>query len=440
MRVHPGGDSYRALTHSGVRIVSASLERPSVSCVVPPWSVVRVARVALSNVVTTGCSIARTDSGAVASIGLDAVAHNVRVLQQFAGHASVMAVVKADGYNHGGVEVARAAVAAGAQELGVTTIGEALELRAAGIDVPVLTWLHRVDSDFAAAITERVGIGVSTARQLDAVVDAAERVGDTADVSLKIDTGLNRNGVAEADLDAVLDTTAAAVASGSVRLTGMFSHLACADEPDHPANDAQAERLRDAVARATRRGTPPAVVHLSNSAATLTRPDLGFDMVRPGIALYGLSPVPSLGMFGLRPVMTLSAQVVNIKTVSEGESVSYGYTWTAPTDTVVALVALGYADGVVRSLSGRFEVTIAGRRYPSVGRVCMDQFVVDLGGDGSGVALGDEALLFGTGDRGEANAQDWADALDTISYEVVTGIRGRVRRRFVDARSGEATH
>lgn len=388
---------------------------------------------------TIGCGDERIGSGAVASIDLDAVGHNVRVLQQFAGDAAVMAVLKADGYNHGAVEVAHAAVASGVQEIGVTTIGEALELRAAGIEVPVLAWLHRTDSDYDAAITAQVGIGVSTAAQLDSVVAAALRVGRPADLSLKIDTGLNRNGVAEADLDAVLDSTAAAVAEGAVHLVGMFSHLACADEPEHPANDAQAERLRDAVNRATRRGTPPAVVHLSNSAATLTRPDLCFDMVRPGIALYGFSPVPQLGTFGLRPVMTLSAQVANIKKVSEGESVSYGYTWTAQTDTVVALIALGYADGVVRSLSGRFEVTIAGRRFPSVGRVCMDQFVVDLGGDGSGVAVGDEALLFGPGDRGEAHAQDWADALETISYEVVTGIRGRVRRQFVGARSGEAT-
>nr|WP_255182528.1 alanine racemase [Rhodococcus sp. WWJCD1] len=386
-----------------------------------------------------GCGDERTGSGAVASVDLDAVAHNVRVLQQFAGDAAVMAVLKADGYNHGAIEVAHAAVAAGVQEIGVTTIGEALELRAAGIRVPVLAWLHRTDSDYDAAITAQVGIGVSTAAQLDAVVAAARRVGRAADLSLKIDTGLNRNGVAEADLDVVLDATAAAVAEGAVHLVGMFSHLACSDEPEHPANDAQAQRLRDAVSRATRRGTPPAVVHLSNSAATLTRPDLCFDMVRPGIALYGLSPVPQLGKFGLRPVMTLSAQVANIKKVSKGESVSYGYTWTAQTDTVVALIALGYADGVVRSLSGRFDVTIAGRRFPSVGRVCMDQFVVDLGGDGSGVAVGDEALLFGPGDRGESHAQDWADALDTISYEVVTGIRGRVRRQFVGARSGEAT-
>nr|WP_256983993.1 alanine racemase [Rhodococcus sp. 15-649-2-2] len=386
-----------------------------------------------------GCGDERTGSGAVASVDLDAVAHNVRVLQQFAGDAAVMAVLKADGYNHGAIEVAHAAVAAGVQEIGVTTIGEALELRAAGIRVPVLAWLHRTDSDYDAAITAQVGIGVSTAAQLDAVVAAARRVGRAADLSLKIDTGLNRNGVAEADLDVVLDATAAAVAEGAVHLVGMFSHLACSDEPEHPANDAQAQRLRDAVSRATRRGTPPAVVHLSNSAATLTRPDLCFDMVRPGIALYGLSPVPQLGKFGLRPVMTLSAQVASIKKVSKGESVSYGYTWTAQTDTVVALIALGYADGVVRSLSGRFDVTIAGRRFPSVGRVCMDQFVVDLGGEGSGVAVGDEALLFGPGDRGESHAQDWADALDTISYEVVTGIRGRVRRQFVGARSGEAT-
>jgi alanine racemase len=398
---------------------------------------------ALSNVVTIGNGDVetdpRTDSGALATVDLDAVAHNVRVLQEFAGDAAVMAVLKSDAYNHGAGPVAHAAVAAGVHEFGVTTIGEALELRAAGITVPVLAWLHRADSDFGAAIAEDIGVGVSTAGQLNSVIAAARRTGLTADLSLKIDTGLNRNGVARADLDVVLDATASAVAEGSVRLTGMFSHLACADEPNHPANDAQAERLRDAVARAGRRGISPPVVHLSNSAATLTRPDLGFDMVRPGIALYGLSPVPDMGDFGLRPVMTLSAQVAHIKKVNRGESVSYGYTWTAPTDTVVALVALGYADGVVRRLSGRFEVTIDGRRYPSVGRVCMDQFVVDLGGDSSGVAIGDEAILFGPGDSGEPHAQDWADALDTIGYEVVTGVRGRVRRRFVGTRSGEAT-
>lgn len=314
---------------------------------------------ALSNVVTIGNGDVetdpRTDSGALATVDLDAVAHNVRVLQEFAGDAAVMAVLKSDAYNHGAGPVAHAAVAAGVHEFGVTTIGEALELRAAGITVPVLAWLHRADSDFGAAIAENIGVGVSTAGQLNSVIAAARRTGLTADLSLKIDTGLNRNGVARADLDVVLDATASAVAEGSVRLTGMFSHLACADEPNHPANDAQAERLRDAVARAGRRGISPAVVHLSNSAATLTRPDLGFDMVRPGIALYGLSPVPDMGDFGLRPVMTLSAQVAHIKKVNRGESVSYGYTWTAPTDTVVALVALGYADGVVRQI-GRAHV------------------------------------------------------------------------------------
>lgn len=373
----------------------------------------------------------RTGSGASASIDLDAVAHNVGVLRRAAGEAAVMAVLKSDGYNHGAVEVAHAALAAGVSEFGVTTIDEAIDLRAAGITAPVLAWLHRVDSNFDLAIGEQIGIAVSTAAQLDAVVAAAHRVGRAAELSLKVDTGLNRNGIADADLDSVLDSTAAAAADGSVQLRGIFSHLACADEPGNPVNDAQAERLRDAVRRAERRGIAPTAVHLSNSAATLTRPDFGFDLVRPGIALYGLSPVPELGGFGLRPVMTLSAQVANVKTVSEGDSVSYGHTWTAPAPTVVGLVAIGYADGVVRRLGGRIDVAIAGRRYPSIGRVCMDQFVVDLGDNSSGVAPGDEALLFGPGDRGEAQAQEWADALETISYEVVTGIRGRVRRRYV---------
>lgn len=372
-----------------------------------------------------------TGSGSSIVVDLDAVTHNVRLLREHAGSAVTMVVVKADGYNHGAVAVAKAALAAGAGELGVTTVGEAVTLRTAGITAPILSWLHRPDTDFVPAVEHGIELGLSSAAQVTAVAAAAATAHRTAEITLKVDTGLNRNGVSMGDLDDVLRVLGAAAAEGSVRLRGIFSHLACADVPGHPANDRQAEVLRESVARATKAGLRPEVVHLANSAATLTRPDLHFDMVRPGIAVYGLSPIPELGGFGLRPVMTVSASVALVKRVRAGEGVSYGHTWTAQRDTVVGLVPMGYADGVRRNLGGRFDVAIGGRRFSSVGRVCMDQFMVDLGPDGSGVSVGDTAVLFGSGEGGGPVAQEWADTLDTIHYEVVAGIGGRARRLYV---------
>ncbi|MCZ4554823.1 alanine racemase [Rhodococcus maanshanensis] len=367
---------------------------------------------------------------AEALIDLDAIAHNVRLLCEHAGDAAVMAVVKADAYNHGAAAVARTALASGAAELGVTTVEEALELRAAGIDAPILSWLHTPDTDFTAAIAAGIELSVSSPRHLGSVVAAARALGSTATVTLKVDTGLGRNGVSPFELEDTLRDLARAEAEGAVRLRGMFSHLAHADEPHHPMIDTQAARLEHAVADARRVGLRPELVHLANSAAVLTRPDLRFDMVRPGIAIYGLSPVPELGGFGLRPAMTLRARVALVKKIAAGEGVSYGHTWIAPRDTTVALLPVGYADGIPRALGGRFEVQIGGRRHPQIGRVCMDQVVVDLGPDPAGIAEGDVAVLFGSGDDGEPVAQDWADALDTIHYEVVTGVRGRIVRGF----------
>ena len=382
-----------------------------------------------------GGSIGSCDPSAPAEalVDLDAIAHNVAILREHADTAAVMVVVKADGYNHGAVEVAQAALAAGARELGVTTVDEALHLRAAGIDAPVLSWLNPLDADYAAAISADVEIGLSSTAQLQAVAAAANTVGSAATVTIKVDTGLNRNGVAPSEYPDFLDALARFEADGAVRLRAIFSHLARADQPHHPVIDVQRERFLDAIATAKRYGLVPDLVHLANSAATLTRPDLAFDMVRPGIAMYGLSPVPELGGFGLRPAMTLRAQVVLVKQVAAGEGVSYGHEWIAPHDTHVALLPAGYADGITRALGGRFEVLIGERRYPSIGRVCMDQVVVDLGPDEPSVRSGDEAVFFGPGTRGEPVAQDWADLLDTIHYEVVTGVRGRVTRTFVGA-------
>lgn len=367
---------------------------------------------------------------AEAVVDLDAIAHNVRVLAEHAGSAQVMAVVKADGYGHGAVQVARAAVGAGAAELGVATLEEALALRAGGITAPVLAWLHRPGTDFAPALAGDVQIAVSSMRQLADLLDAARRTGRTATVTVKADTGMNRNGVAVADYPALLIALRRAVADGAIRLRGLMSHLACADEPDHPANALQAQRFAELLEQAHDQGVAFEVAHLANSSAVMTRPDLAYDIVRPGIAVYGLSPIQNHGDFGLVPAMTLKSVVVLVRSIRAGDGVSYGHTWVADRDTTLALLPIGYADGVLRALSGRFDVLINGRRRAAVGRVCMDQFVVDLGPGPVDVSEGDEAILFGPGLRGEPTAQDWADALGTVHYEVVTSPRGRVSRTY----------
>ncbi|WP_197382352.1 alanine racemase [Mycolicibacterium mengxianglii] len=365
-----------------------------------------------------------------AEVDLDAVAFNVRLLTEHAGSAAVMAVVKADGYGHGAAPVARAALAAGAAELGVATVAEALALRRDGITAPVLAWLHPPGTDFAPALTADVQIGISSLAQLDELLGAVRRTGVTATITVKVDTGLNRNGVSAQEYPALLEALRRAVAEDAVRVRGIMSHLACGDDPDNPTNDLQGQRLTQMRAQAHQAGLDVEVAHLSNSPAVLARHDLAFDMVRPGVAVYGLSPIPSRGDFGLIPVMTVKAPVTLVKSLHAGDGVSYGHTWVAEQDTTVALVPLGYADGVFRSLGGRIEVMINGRRRRSVGRICMDQFVVDLGPGQVDVAPGDEAILFGPGTSGEQTAQDWAELAGTINYEIATSPRGRIVRRY----------
>ncbi len=374
--------------------------------------------------------------GAEALVDLGAIAHNVRVLREHAGSAEVMAVVKADAYGHGAPQVARAAVAAGAAELGVATIEEALTLRAAGITAPVLAWLHPPGTDFAPALSAGVQIAVSSSRQVAEVLTAAERTGRTAEVTIKVDTGLNRNGVSLADYPAVLSALQRAAADDAVRVRGIMSHLVSGDAPNDPLNDVQAQRFSEMIAEGRRRGVDFEVAHLSNSPSAMTRPDLGFDMVRPGIAVYGLSPIPELGDLGLRPAMTLKCTVSMVKSVKAGEGVSYGHTWIADQDTTLALLPIGYADGVYRTLSGRIDALINGRLRRNVGRICMDQLVVNLGPGTPDVTEGDEAVLFGSGTSGEPTAQDWADLLGTIHYEVVTSPRGRVVRTYREVDAG----
>jgi alanine racemase len=373
---------------------------------------------------------------AEAVVDLGAVRHNTAVLAAAAPSAQVMAVVKADGYGHGAEPVARAALAAGASWLGVCTLEEALDLRAAGITAPLLSWLHLPGDDFGAALAAGVDLSASSREHLAAILAAARATGHRARLHLKADTGLSRNGAPAAEWGDLLDDAAKGVADGTAEVVAVWSHLAFADSPHHPVIDRQLARLDVAWRAARDRGLAP-LRHLANSAATLTRSDLHLDLVRPGIAVYGLDPLDRpVAESPLRPAMTLRARVALVKRVPAGEGVSYGHEWTTPRETVLALLPLGYADGVPRRLNarGRMRVLLGGRVLPVVGRVCMDQVVVDCGPDGD-VRAGDPAVLFGPGDGGEPTAQDWADELDTIHYEVATGVHGR---RVVRTVVGEA--
>jgi alanine racemase len=369
-------------------------------------------------------------------VDLGAIQHNVRLLRELAGSAEVMVVVKADGYGHGASRVGQAAIAAGASELGVATLDEALDLRHDGVTAPVLCWLHAPGTDFAPALAADVQLGVSSTRQLAEVLDAAGRTGRTATVTVKVDTGLSRNGVGPAEFGDLLVALRRAASDEAIRLRGIMSHLACGDDPTSPVNDQQAQRFSEMLTQAREAGVEFEVAHLCNSPAAMTRPDLAFDMVRPGIAVYGQTPIPARGHMGLRPAMTLKCPVALVRSLKAGDGVSYGHTWVATADTTVALIPLGYADGVFRGLSGRISVQINGRLRPNVGRICMDQFVVDLGPGPVDVSEGDEAILFGPGDGGEPTTLDWAELLGTINYEVVTSPRGRVSRLYVDAPGG----
>ncbi|OBG11875.1 alanine racemase [Mycolicibacterium celeriflavum] len=365
-----------------------------------------------------------------AVVDLDAIAHNVRLLRDLAGTAQVLVVVKADGYGHGATQVSRAALAAGAAELGVATVAEALALRRDGITAPVLAWLHPPGTDFAPAVAADVQIAVSSVRQLGELLEAVTRTGRSASVTVKADTGLSRNGVGPADYPAMIATLKRAQADGALRVRGLMSHLVHGDNPDDPLNSQQAQRLTEMRTYAAEQGVQFEIVHLSNSPAAMTRPDLAFDLVRPGIAVYGQTPIPERGDMGLRPAMTLKCPVALVRSLRAGDGVSYGHTWVADRDTTVALLPVGYADGIFRNLSNRIDVLINGRLRRGVGRICMDQFVVDLGPDGDAVE-GDDAILFGPGVQGESTAQDWADLLGTINYEVVTSPRGRFVRTYI---------
>ncbi|MEU8839856.1 alanine racemase [Streptomyces roseus] len=373
-----------------------------------------------------------TPTRVYAEIDLDAVRANVRALRARAPRAELMAVVKADAYGHGAIRCARAAQDAGATWLGTATPEEALALRAAGIAGPILCWLWTPGGPWQAAVEADLDISVSGIWALDEVRKAALAAGRTARVQLKADTGLGRGGCQPADWTELVGAAVAAQAEGTVKITGVWSHFACADEPGHPSIALQLAAFRDMLAHAEEEGVEPEVRHIANSPATLTLPESHFDLVRCGLAVYGVSPAPELGTareLGLRPAMTLKASVALVKTVPAGHGVSYGHHYVTEAETNLALIPAGYADGIPRHASGTGPVSVGGKIRRVAGRVAMDQFVVDLGDDL--VRAGDEAVLFGPGEHGEPTAEDWAQAAHTIAYEIVTRIGGRVPRVYL---------
>jgi alanine racemase len=359
-----------------------------------------------------------------ALVDLGAISGNVAALCELVRGSQVMAVVKADGYGHGMVPAAQAALAGGAAWLGTADLAEAVALRQAGITAPVVCLM--AFGDPGEAVRRGVDVTAASVAFVAAVEAAAVRAGVRARLHLEADTGLGRGGATPDGWPAVVEAALAAQARGSVQVTGLWSHFACADIPGHPSIAAQLAVFAAAVELAEKAGVTPEVRHIANTAAALTLPESRLDLVRFGGACYGLSTLPGGAPSWLRPAMTLRARLALVKRVPAGTGVSYGHRYVTARETTLGLVPLGYADGVPRAAAGRPLVSARGRRWPIAGTVCMDQFVVDFGDEP--VAAGDEVVLFGPGDDGEPTAQEWGEALGTISYDLATGIGARVPR------------
>ena len=363
------------------------------------------------------------------TIDLNNVAHNLDAMRKLVNSSGnqvkVMGVVKADAYGHGMLQVARKIEAEGVDYLGVADLREAEALRSAGITSRILAWLHDPQDDFVSAIKHEIDVAVTSQEQLLRVKKAAALVGSPAQIHIKVDTGLSRNGVTIDELEDLLIETKTAVAEGLVDTVGIFSHLSSTGVQEDLA---QIERFELALAMAAKLGVEFDLRHLTASDGTLSYPQAHYDMVRLGIALYGLSPFSDnrAAEFGLKPVMTAEATVVQTKRVQAGEGVSYGYLYRTDKETTLALVPVGYAEGLPRNASGKAEVCINNKNYKILSRIAMDQFVVDVG-DAS-VTPGDRVVIFG--DCG-LTADDLATAADTINYEIVTRIGSRFNREFI---------
>ncbi|MER7007810.1 alanine racemase [Dactylosporangium sp. NPDC000555] len=360
---------------------------------------------------------------AILQVDLAAITANTRTIKSRTA-GEVMAVVKADGFGHGQADIARAALAGGATRFGVTSIDEALSLRAAGLTERVLSWLNPVGADFATALRQHIELGVPGLEHLRAIARGAPG----ARVHLQLDTGMGRDGAEPAEWERLCREAREAERCGQVRVVGIMGHLPCADRPCHPANAVGRDRFAWGLRVARSAGLRPADHHLAATAATLSDPLAHHTMSRIGAGLVGID---ESGTARLRPALTLTAPLVSVRSVPAGTPVGYGHTWTTPRPTRLGLIPVGYADGLPRLASDRAEVWVRGERRPVVGRISMDMTVVDLGLDplAPPVAVGDIVTVFGPGDRGEPTTAEWARWAQTLEHEIVTGLSARLLRR-----------
>jgi len=361
-------------------------------------------------------------------IDLDAIAANFHTMKNRAGGAKVMAVVKANAYGHGMVEVALKLEQEKVDFFGVADVDEALELREYGIETPILAWLHDPEDRFVEALDNEVDLGVANLEQLQRIADAARLTDLKARVHLKVDTGLSRNGSTMADWPLLLEATKDLVDQGLIEVIGVFSHLSSTG----PAEDrAQIAKFDEAVQQVRDADIHFELRHLTASDGSLSYPEAHYDMVRIGVALYGLSPFADHrgAEYQLRPAMTAVAHVTQVKRVDAGTGISYGYLAHAERESTLALVPVGYYEGLPRNATGKHEVSINGKLYKIEARIAMDQFVVNVGDDE--VQPGDEVFIFGDPAAGVPSADDLANACDTINYEIVTRMGGRFKRHYL---------
>lgn len=370
-------------------------------------------------------------SRAVAEINLNAIKNNINFIKSKTT-SQILAVVKADAYGHGLVPVAKVAVESGANWLGTALLEEAIELRKNGLNVPIIAWLTPIGEDFKTALSLNIDLAISSIEVLEEIVAAGESVNVIPRLHIEIDTGMSRGGVSD-QWENLVSRITRLLKDNKVEIIGVWSHFARADEPAEIMNKEQLELFMKKVEELNDKEIKPALIHIANSAAAITNKDSHKSIVRWGIGLYGLSPdINNLGnsqSLGLKPAMKLKAKLNLVKHVKSGASVGYGATATVTKDTKLGVVALGYADGIPRNADKSAGVFAANKRAPIIGRVSMDQFVVDLGID-SLAKTGDEVIVFGDGSLGEYSVDQWAQACSTINYEIVSRIGPRVPRIY----------
>ena len=370
-------------------------------------------------------------SRAVAEVDLQAIKNNLTLIKGKTS-AQVLAVVKADGYGHGLIPVSKAAIEAGADWLGTALLEEAIELRKNGIKVPIIAWLTPCGEDFKEAIKLDIDLSISSLEVLTEIVTAGEQLKKLPRVHIEIDTGMSRGGIGD-DWKVFTLECSRLIKENKLEVVGIWSHFARADEPLEKMSQEQLLVFSNMVKELKSLGIEPKFLHIANSAAAITLKDSHKSIIRWGIGLYGLSPdVNNLGdskSLKLQPAMKLKAKLNLVKTVKAGATVGYGASGIVTHDTKLGVVAIGYADGIPRNANSSAGVWVAGKRAPLIGRVSMDQFVVDLGAT-SLAKTGDEVIVFGDGNQNEYTVDEWAKACGTINYEIVTRIGPRVPRIY----------